>query len=130
MRQLSRAALLVFILTPSNLQSSDLTRDLHYRQQITSLNNISQSINNLAYQNSINSIASNFAIAMAGAQIANAQAAQTAEQGRWNQWNGLVSLLNEEQKQTVLNFNTTPDSMLVHLWKDARNNKTRFPMNG
>lgn len=39
----------------------------------------------------------------------------------------MVSLLNPEQKQIVLNFNTTPDNELSDLWLQVRKSTTSFP---
>lgn len=48
-------------------------------------------------------------------------------QEEWNRWNGLVSLLTQEQKQMVLKFNTMPDNELVRLWLIARKSTETFP---
>ena len=89
--------------------------------QIDALNNLSNTVSMAAFYGNMVSIFNTQA-------MLESQREQMRMQDRWNQWNGMVSVLNEKQKQMVLDFNTRPENNLVKMWWSLRKNKVTLPM--
>lgn len=94
-------------------------------RQIDAINQISSSIDALNFTNQLNSMMS---LALQSQQL-KLQRDALISQEEWNRWNGLVSLLNSEQKQVVLSFNQTGDQDLLAVWLSVRNSTKTFPTN-
>lgn len=91
---------------------------------VNSLNDIAQQIQLQTFSNTMLGFAQMATMNAA----ANAEAIRAARQEEWNSWNGLVSLLNPEQKQIVLAFNQTNDDDLVNLYLALRKSTNTLPV--